>query len=118
MDGEIKVHKVTCVLDCGVAVNPDQVIAQYEGCIIMGISASMYEKMELNEGKLYSTNYGAYEMALMKHSPREIDVLLVQGDDKPGAVGEPPLGPIAAAVANAVYRLTDQRITELPMKLG
>lgn len=114
----IKVHKVTCVLDCGVAVNPDQVKAQCEGSIIMGLSASLHEKMTLRDGQLYPTIYGPYDMALMRNSPKEIDVHLIQGADVPLPAGEPPLGPIGAAIGNAVRRLTNQRLTDLPMKLG
>ncbi|MEL6986234.1 MAG: molybdopterin cofactor-binding domain-containing protein [Bacteroidota bacterium] len=116
-NGKIKVHKVTAVMDCGIAVNPDQVKAQVEGCIIMGMSASLFEQMNLKENKLFPINYGSYQIAMMKDSPREINVELIEGDSVPGPVGEPPLGPIGAAIGNAVRRLTGQRLTELPMKL-
>ncbi len=115
---EIKVHKVTCVFDCGIAVNPDQVKAQCEGSIIMGISAAMYEKMTIKDGQLYPTIYGPYQMAMMRHVPKEIDVILIEGADKPLPVGEPPLGPIGAALGNAVRRLTGKRLTDLPMQLA
>ena len=117
VNNEIKVHKVTCAFDCGLVVNPDQVKAQCEGSIIMGISGSMHEKMTLKDGELYPTIYGPYDMALMKNSPKEIDVHFIQGVDIPLPVGEPPMGPIAAAVANAVKRLTGKRLTDLPLKL-
>ena len=117
-DGQIRVEKVTCVLDCGLAVNPDQVKAQCEGSIIMGLSASMHEKMTLRDGRLFPINYGSYDIALMKDSPKEIDVHLIQGVDEPLPVGEPPLGPIGAAIGNAVRRITGQRITDLPMRLA
>jgi isoquinoline 1-oxidoreductase beta subunit len=117
-NGEIKVHKVTCVFDCGIAVNPDQVKAQCEGSIIMGMSAAMHEKMTIKDGKLFPTIYGPYRMALMRHAPKEIDVILIEGADKPLPVGEPPLGPIGAAVGNALRRLTGQRLTDLPMGLA
>ena len=117
-DGEIKVHKVTCAMDPGIAVNPDQVRAQCEGSIIMGMSAAMYEQMKVKDGALTPTIYGPYQMALMKDAPKEIDVVLLQNDDKPGAVGEPPMGPIGAAVANAVFRLTGQRLREMPLQLA
>lgn len=116
-NNEIKVHKVTCAMDPGIAVNPDQVRAQCEGAIIMGLSASLYEKMEVVDGELTPTIYGPYKMAQLKHSPKEIDVVLLQGMDKPGAVGEPPLGPIGAAIANAIFRLTGKRHTHLPLTL-
>ena len=118
VDEQIKVHKVTAAMDCGIAVNPDQVRAQVEGCICMGISASLYEKMDLRDNKLYPVNYGAYEMALMRDAPKEIDVVLIEGADFAGPVGEPPLGPIGAAIGNALRRLTGKRLTDLPMKLG
>ena len=117
-NNEFKVHKVTCVFDCGIAVNPDQVKAQCEGSIIMGMSAAMHEKMTIKEGQLYPIIYGPYQMAMMRHAPKEIEVILIEGADKPLPVGEPPLGPIGAAVGNAVRRLTGERLTDLPMRLG
>lgn len=116
-NGQIKVHKVTCAFDCGLAVNPDQVKAQCEGAIIMGMSGAMHEKMTLKDGQLHPTIYGPYDMALMKHAPKEIDVHLIQGLDVPYPVGEPPMGPIGAAIGNAVRRLTGKRLTELPLSL-
>ncbi|OQD44022.1 xanthine dehydrogenase [Croceivirga radicis] len=113
---QIKIHKVTCVLDPGFAVNPDQVKAQCEGAIIMGISASLFEEMTVVDGQLQPTIYGPYQMALMKHAPKEINVTLLQGREVPGPVGEPPLGPIGAAIANAVYRLTGKRLNHMPLQ--
>ncbi len=117
-NNQIKVHKVTCAMDPGLVVNPDQVRAQCEGAIIMGMSASMFEKMDVEDGQLTPTIYGPYQMVLMKNAPKEIDVVLLQNSDVPGAVGEPPLGPIGAAVANAVFRLTGQRLRNMPLKLA
>lgn len=114
---QIKVHKVTCAMDPGMVINPDQVRAQCEGSIIMGLSAAMFEEMSLKNNQLEPTIYGPYRMAMMRHAPREIDVVLLENDDKPGGVGEPPLGPIGAAIANAVYRLTGDRLREMPLKL-
>jgi isoquinoline 1-oxidoreductase beta subunit len=114
----IKVHKVTCVIDPGFAVNPDQVKAQCEGSIIMGMSAVLYEKMEVIDGQLQPTIYGPYKMAMMKHAPREIDVHIINSSDKPGAVGEPPMGPIGAAIANAVFRINGQRLNAMPLQIS
>jgi isoquinoline 1-oxidoreductase beta subunit len=117
-DDQIKVHKVTCVIDPGMAVNPDQVRAQCEGSVIMGMSAAMYEKMTVRDGQLQPTIYGPYRMALMRDAPKEIDVVILESTGRPGPVGEPPLGPIGAAVANAVFRLTGQRLRAMPLSLG
>lgn len=114
----IKVEKVTCVIDPGFAVNPDQVKAQCEGAIIMGISASMFEKMNVENAELKPTNYGPYQMAMMRDAPREINIEIINGTGKPGAVGEPPLGPIGAAIANAVYRVAGRRLRDMPLKLA
>jgi len=116
--GEIRVEKVTCAFDCGIAVNPDQVKAQCEGSIIMGISGAVHEEMPIRNGKLYPTIYGPYNMALMRNSPKEIDVHLIQGADVPLPVGEPPLGPIGAAIGNALRRITGKRLTNLPLSLA
>ncbi|MEM8907127.1 MAG: molybdopterin cofactor-binding domain-containing protein [Bacteroidota bacterium] len=115
---EIKVHKVVCAIDPGIAINPDQIRAQCEGSIIMGLSASLYEAMSVEDGALSPTNYGPYRMALMKNAPKEIEVVILENAEAPGAVGEPPLGPIGAAIANAVFRLTQQRLRSLPLKLA
>lgn len=117
-NNQVKVHKVTCAIDPGLAVNPDQIRAQCEGAIIMGMSASLFEKMSVKDGQLFPTMYGAYKMALMKDAPKEIDVVILENGDAPGAVGEPPMGPIAAAIANAVFRLTRQRLREMPLTLA
>ena len=115
--GEIVVHRVTCAIDPGVAVNPDQIRAQCEGSIIMGLSASLYEQMTVQDGQLTPTIYGPYKMALMRHAPKEIDVVILENADAPGAVGEPPLGPIGAAIANALYRLTGERLRDMPFSV-
>jgi isoquinoline 1-oxidoreductase beta subunit len=114
-NGEIKVHKVTCAIDPGMVVNPDQVRAQCEGNIIMGQSAAMYERMIVKDGQLLPSIYGPYRMALMRDAPKEIDVVILENDDAPGAVGEPPMGPIGAAIANAAFRLTKERLRSLPL---
>jgi len=117
-NNEIKVHKVTCAIDPGLIINPDQVKAQCEGSIVMGLSAALFEEMDLQNNQLEPIIYGPYRMAMMRHAPKDIDVVLLQNDDKPGGVGEPPLGPIGAAIANAVNKLTGQRLREMPLKLS
>jgi isoquinoline 1-oxidoreductase beta subunit len=78
----------------------------------------MYERMYVEDSQLKPTIYGPYKMALMRHAPKEINVEIINGTGKPGAVGEPPMGPIGAAIANAVYRITRQRLREMPLTLA
>ena len=115
---DIIVHKVTCAIDPGVAVNPDQIRAQCEGSIIMGLSGTLFEKMTIKDGTLTPTIYGPYKMALMRHAPKEINTIILENGESPRAVGEPPLGPIGAAIANAVYRITGQRLRSMPLELA
>ncbi|HKK94499.1 MAG TPA: hypothetical protein VJ925_13775, partial [Longimicrobiales bacterium] len=72
--------------------------------------------MTLQDGVLSPTIYGPYRMATMKDAPREIDVVILENAEEPGAVGEPPLGPIGAAIANAVARLTGTRLRSMPLQ--
>ncbi|MEO1435420.1 MAG: molybdopterin cofactor-binding domain-containing protein [Bacteroidota bacterium] len=115
---KIKVHKVVSAIDPGIAINPDGIRAQSEGAIIMGLSATLFEKMEIKDGSIVPTNYGLYQIALMKDAPKDIEVIILESGEKPTGVGEPPLGPIGAAIANAVFRITGQRLTDLPLTLA
>ena len=114
-DGQLRVHRVTCAIDPGLAINPDGIRAQCEGAIVQGLSSALLERMSVKDGQLLPTMYGAYPIAMMQHAPRDIEVIIRESGNKPSGVGEPPLGPIAAAVANAAYRLTGRRVRELPL---
>lgn len=115
--GRPRVHKVTCAIDPGIAINPDGVVAQSEGSIIMGLSSTFLERITIRDGAIASTNFDSYPLLTMKDAP-EIEVIVRQTGDAPRGVGEPPIGPIAAAVANALFALTGQRLRELPLTLA
>lgn len=117
VDGQIKVHKITCAIDAGLAVNPDGIKAQCEGAIMMALSSALKEGLYLDEnGELGPTMYGAYPMLSLRDAP-EVEVIILQTGDSPRGVGEPPMGPVAPAVANALFKLTGQRLRELPLKI-
>ncbi len=113
-NGRPIVHKVTCALDCGWAVNPDGAEAQVESGIIFGLTAALHGAITIENGRVAQGNFPDYEMLRMADTP-EIDVHLVESDNPPGGLGEPATPPVAAAVANALYILTGQRIRELPI---
>ncbi len=115
-NGKIRVHKVTCVLDCGQAVNPDIVRSQIEGGVIYGLTATLYSGLNLERGAIKESNFHDYPMLRMNESP-EIEVVIIDSGTKPTGVGEPGLPPIAPAVANAVYKATGQRLRSLPLQL-
>ncbi|NKB35043.1 MAG: molybdopterin-dependent oxidoreductase [Pseudomonadales bacterium] len=114
-DNQPIVHKVTCAIDCGWAVNPDTVEAQIESGIIFGLSAALYGEITLENGRVAQGNFPDYEMVRMATSP-EIEVHIVESGEALGGLGEPATPPIAAAVTNAIYILTGQRVRELPIK--
>lgn len=112
--GRIKVHKITCAVDCGSVINPNTVIAQMESGIIMGLSAALKEKMEFAGGGVRTTNFGDYDLLRMSETP-EIEVHIVTSRDPLGGIGEPGVPPAAPAVANAVFAATGIRLRSLPM---
>ncbi len=114
-DNQPVVHKVTCAIDCGWAVNPDTVEAQVESGIIFGLTAAMYGEITIENGRVAQNNFPDYEMVRMATSP-EIEVHIVESGEALGGLGEPATPPIAAAVTNAIYILTGQRVRELPIK--
>ena len=114
-DNKPIVHKVTCAIDCGWTVNPDAAAAQVESGIIFGLTASMYGEITIENGRVAQNNFPDYEMVRLATSP-DIEVHFVESGEKLGGLGEPATPPIAAAVSNAIYILTGQRIRELPIK--
>ena len=115
-NGQIRVKKVTCAIDPGVIINPDGVKAQSEGAIIMGLSATLFEEVTIKDGMVIPNAFGYYPMAYLRDAP-EIDIVLLSSGDKPRGVGEPPIGPIGAAIANAVFNLTGKRLNKIPLKM-
>ena len=113
--GRIKVHKVTCAVDCGSTVNPGIVSAQMMGGLTMGLSAALKEKVEFDKGRVKSENFSDYELLRISEAP-EVDVHIVKSGEKLGGIGEPGVPPVAPAVANAVFTATGARIRQLPMK--
>ena len=114
---EIRVHKVTCIVDCGIAVNPDVVRGQMEGAVMFGLTAALYGDLDLEQGAIKQSNFHDYPILRMGEAP-EVDVIIIDSGTEPTGVGEPGLPPIAPAVASAVYKATGQRLRSLPFKLA
>ena len=116
-NGKIRVHKVLCVVNCGVAVNPDIVRAQMEGAIMFGLTAALHGQIDLDHGEVTQSNFHDYPILRMNEAP-DVEVIIIDSDAHPTGVGEPGLPPIAPAVANAVYAATGQRLRSLPLRLA
>lgn len=107
------VKKVTCVVDCGIVVNPLGAINQIEGGVIDGVGHAMYGELTFNEGKPQSENYDTYRLIRMREVPK-VETHLIQNELAPTGLGEPTLPPAGAAVANALKAATGNRFTQQP----
>jgi isoquinoline 1-oxidoreductase subunit beta len=114
--GRPRAQRVVCAVDCGRAVNPEQVKAQMESSIVFALSAALYGRITFKGGKVEQSNFDNYPVLRMNEAPR-IEVHLVPSEEKPGGVGEPGTPPTAPALANALFQLTGKRIHALPLSL-
>ena len=115
-DGQVKVHRVVCAVDCGQVVNPGIVEAQMQSAINFGLSAALYGEITLQDGRVVQSNFHDYPVLRMQEAPA-IEVHIVPSHEPPTGVGEPGLPPIAPAVANAVFAATGKRIRTLPVRV-
>jgi isoquinoline 1-oxidoreductase beta subunit len=114
--GEVKVHKIVCVVDCGQMVNPRIVESQIESGIVFGLSAALWGEVTLIGGRVQQTNFNNYRVLRNNELP-ELDVHLVESDEAPGGIGEAAVPLVAPAVCNAIFAATGQRLRELPIGL-
>jgi isoquinoline 1-oxidoreductase beta subunit len=115
-DGKIKIDKVWAVMDCGWYVNPDIIRAQVEGSIVMALGAATKHATHFKEGKAVEKNFDTYKMPRITDVP-DIEVHIMNNDEKAGGVGEPGLPPFTPALTNAIFDLTAKRVRKLPFSL-
>ena len=113
-NGEPKVHKIWCAVDCGVVVNPDVVRAQMEGGIGYAIGHALYAEVPIQAGAATVSNFHDYRSLTMEQMP-EVEVVVMRSTEPPTGVGEPGVPPAAPAIANALARLKGSRPVRLPM---
>jgi isoquinoline 1-oxidoreductase beta subunit len=113
-DGEVRVRRVVCAVDCGSVVNPDTVRAQVQGAVIFGISAALFGEITLKNGRVEQTNFHTYRVLRMNEAPA-IEVHIVQNTEPPGGLGEPGTSAIVPAVTNAIFAATGKRLRKLPV---
>ncbi|NCA17206.1 MAG: xanthine dehydrogenase family protein molybdopterin-binding subunit, partial [Betaproteobacteria bacterium] len=110
---EPTVHKLTCVVDCGVAVRPNQIQAQLESGLLLGASSAMKNKITFKDGVVEQKNFDTYPMLRMSETPA-IDITIIEGGDKPSGMGEVGVPLAAPAIANAIAAATGERRRTLP----
>jgi isoquinoline 1-oxidoreductase beta subunit len=116
-DKSVRVQRVVCVVDCGTPVNPNLIRQQLEGGIVFGLSAALYEAITIDHGQVQQQYYTQFPIVHMDDCP-VIDTEIMPSEAEPQGVGEIATPPIAAAVANAVFALTGQRLRTLPLTLA
>jgi isoquinoline 1-oxidoreductase subunit beta len=115
---EILVERMTVTIDAGLIVSPTNAALQAKGSVVMGLSSTLLEKLTVENGAIVQSNFKEYPLLGLKATPKQIDVRFLESGDEPHGMGEPVIGPVAAAVANAVAALSGQRLRELPLRLA
>ena len=113
--GDVRVGRVVCAVDCGTVVNPDIVKAQMESGIVFGITAALWGEITIKDGRVEQHNFHDYRMLHMSEAPA-VEVHLVRSTEAPGGVGEPGTSAVLPAVTNAIFAATGRRIRKLPVK--
>jgi isoquinoline 1-oxidoreductase beta subunit len=112
----LRAHRVVCAVDCGTVVNPQIVAQQMESGVIFGLSAALHGRIDIENGVVRQRNFPDYPILTLAQSPA-IETHIVASERHPGGVGEVAVPPIAPALANALFRLTGQRLRDLPLRL-
>ncbi|RAI64816.1 xanthine dehydrogenase family protein molybdopterin-binding subunit [Pseudomonas fluorescens] len=112
--GDVSVQRVVCVVDCGLVINPDTVIAQMQGGINFGLSAALFGKITIQGGRAVESNFHDYRTVRINESPTYV-VEIVDSTEPSGGIGEPGTAGIAPALVNAIFAATGKRIYELPI---
>ncbi len=113
----VKIEKVVSVIDCGIAINPDQVRAQTEGNVVMALSAALKPAITIENGQVVQTNYHLFTPLRINEMPK-VEVHIMSNEHEPTGVGEPGLPPVAPALCNAIFNLTGKRMRTLPFDLS
>ena len=112
--GQLKVHKITCVIDCGQTVNPRIVESQLESAMIYGLSAALWGDVTLRGGRVQQSNFNNYRVLRLNEMP-EFDIHIVPSHAAPGGIGETGVPPVAPALCNAIFAATGKRLRSLPI---
>jgi isoquinoline 1-oxidoreductase beta subunit len=113
-EGAVNPTHVWCVVDCGIAVNPDTIRAQMQSGIVFGLSGALYGEITIKDGRVEQTNFGDYRVLRINEAP-QIEVHLVKNLEAPGGIGEPGTSCVMPALTNAIYAATGKRIRKLPV---
>ena len=113
--GRVKVHRMVLALNCGHAVNPDQIAAQVEGSVAYGLTATLYGECSVENGRVVESNFHNYPIMRLAEMPK-VETVIVPSYDFWGGVGEPTISVVAPSVMNAISAATGKPVRSLPLK--
>ena len=113
----VKLERISVCADCGVAVHPDQAVAQLQGGVVTGLIQALRSKITVKNGRVEQSNFHDFQLPRMNQVP-PVQVELIQAGGKPGGLGEVGVPLVAPALANAVFALTGKRIRSTPLEDG
>jgi len=114
-EGKLKIHRMVLALNCGHAVNPDQIAAQVEGSVVYGLSAALYGECTVQNGRMVELNFHTYPLLRLAEMPK-VETVIVPTYDFWGGVGEPTICVVTPAVLNAIFAATGKPVRSLPLK--
>jgi isoquinoline 1-oxidoreductase subunit beta len=114
-DGTVRVHRFVSAIDCGLAINPDQVKSQIEGAVVFALTAALFGEITLERGRVQQSNFHDYRMMKIGETP-VTEVHLLDSGEAAGGIGEPGVPPTAPALCNAIFAATGKRIRKLPIR--
>jgi len=114
-EGVVRVQRVVCAVDCGVAVNTDHIAAQMEGGIAFGLTAALKAGVTLEDGRIVESNFHDCPLLQIDEMP-DVEVHILESTNNPSGIGEMGVPPVAPAVANAIFDATEIRVRHLPIK--
>jgi isoquinoline 1-oxidoreductase subunit beta len=113
-DGEVAAKRVTCALDCRIAINPNSIEAQAQSAIVYGLTAALYGEITLKDGRVKQSNFDSYPALRINEIPA-IDIYIIDSQEPPGGMGEPSTCAVPPAVTNAIFAATSVRLCKLPI---
>ena len=114
-DDELKILRAWGAIDCGFAINPNHIRSQMEGGFVDGLNAALFNDARVSEGRVVNANFGSLRWIRLREAPLSIEVAIIDSGYDPTGVGEPPLAPAGAALANAIFAACGKRIRRMPI---
>jgi isoquinoline 1-oxidoreductase beta subunit len=112
--GTVRVERIHCAIDAGLIINPDIVAAQVESAVMWGVGSALIEETRIENGAIRAVNFNAYPLLRISQAPDVATRILDNRSEGPFGLGEPPIGPVAAAIANAIFSATGARLRRMP----